>query len=170
MKNIFVISLLIIASMMMSFGRRNVCSSGLRSKGVSNMSGDDTVLSPDDGSVLLRMEHEWNEALRTRDVAWFERNLADDVTDISSGNGALHTKAEDIEALKRDKTVYESLELSDLRVRVEGSAGVVTGVNHIRGRDEQGQAFDVRLSFTDTYIKRDGRWQVWASQHTRVRP
>ena len=123
-----------------------------------------------DAGVLLRMEREWNEALRTRDVAWFERSLADDVTDTSSGDGSLHTKAEDIEALKADKTVYESLELSDLKARVEGSAGVVTGVNHIRGRDEQGQAFDVRLSFTDTYIKRGGRWQVWASQHTRVRP
>lgn len=134
------------------------------------MAVDDAARRSDDESVLLRMEREWNEALRTRDVAWFERSLADDVTDTSSGDGALHTKAEDIEALKADKTVYESLELSDLKARVEGGAGVVTGVNHIRGRDEQGQAFDVRLSFTDTYIKRGGRWQVWASQHTRVRP
>jgi ketosteroid isomerase-like protein len=123
----------------------------------------------DDGSVLLRMEHEWNDALRTKHAAWFERNLASDVTDISSGDGALHTKAEDIAAIKDDKTVYESLELSDLRVRVEGNAGIVTGINHLKGRDEQGRAFDVRLSFTDTYIKRDGRWQVWATQHTRVR-
>jgi hypothetical protein len=29
---------------------------------------------------------------------------------------------------------------------------------------------EVKLAFTDTYIKRDGRWQVWASQHTRIRP
>ena len=125
---------------------------------------------PDDESILLQMEREWNEALKTRNAAWFEKNLSSDVTDISSGNGALHTKTEDIAALKADKTVYESLELSDLQVRVEGNAGIVTGINHIKGRDEQGQAFDVRLRFTDTYIKRDGRWQVWATQHTRVRP
>ena len=134
------------------------------------MLSDGAARRADDRSVLLRMEREWNEALKARDVAWFERNLAHDVTDVSSGNGALHTKAEDIEALKADKTVYESLELSDLRARVEGGAGVLTGVNHIKGRDGQGQPFDVRLSFTDTYIRRDGRWQVWASQHTRVRP
>ena len=170
MKHILVLSLLIIASAMMSSSQRNIFSGEPRSEGVSNMFRDDASRNPDGGSALLRMEREWNEALRTRDVAWFERNLASDVTDISSGNGALHTKTEDIEALKADKTVYESLELSDLRARAEGNAGVVTGVNHIRGRDEQGQAFDVRLSFTDTYIKRGGRWQVWASQHTRVRP
>ena len=90
-------------------------------------------------------------------------------TDISSGSGALSTKAEDIANLKTDKTVYESLELSNLRVRIEGNAGVVTGVNHIKGHDEHGQTFDVKLSFTDTYIKRHRRWQAWASQHTRVR-
>jgi ketosteroid isomerase-like protein len=168
-KHIFVISLLIITPTMMTFGKRNIYNGEPRSEGVDKMLRDDVSRSHDDGSALLRMEHEWNEALRTRDVAWFERNLAADVTDISSGNGSLHTKTEDIEALKADKTVYESLELSDLRARVEGNAGVVTGVNHIKGRDEQGQPFDVRLSFTDTYIRRDGRWQVWASQHTRVR-
>ena len=124
----------------------------------------------DEKELLLRMEHEWNDALRTRNVEWFERNLATDVTDISSANGALHTKAEDIATLKADKTVYESLELSDLKARVEGAAGIVTGINHLKGHDEQGQPFDVKLAFTDTYIKRDGRWQVWASQHTRVKP
>jgi ketosteroid isomerase-like protein len=123
-----------------------------------------------EGDELIQMERGWNEALKNHDAAWFEKNLADDFTDISSGRGALSTKAEDIAKLKSDQTVYESLELANLRVRIEGNAGVVTGVNHIKGQDAQGQAFDVRLSFTDTYIKRHGRWLVWASQHTRVRP
>jgi len=126
--------------------------------------------APDDKGFLFRMEHEWNEALRTRNIEWFERNLADDVTDTSSGNGALHPKAGDIAALKSDKTTYDSLELTDLKARVEGNAGVVTGVNHLKGHDEEGNNFDLKLAFTDTYIKRDGRWQVWASQHTRVKP
>jgi ketosteroid isomerase-like protein len=123
----------------------------------------------DDKSVLLQMEQNWNNALKNRDTSWFESNLADDLTDTSSGNGALHTKAENLAALKEDKMVYQSMELSNLHVRVEGNAGVVTGVNHLQGQDEKGQPFDLKLSFTDTYIKRDGRWLVWASQHTRLR-
>ena len=125
--------------------------------------------SADDKSVLLQIEQDWNKALTTRDVSWFERNLADDLTDTSSGDGALHTKAENIAALKEDKTVYESMELSNLHVRVEDNASIVTGVNHLKGKTEKGEPFDVKLSFTDTYIKRDGRWLVWASQHTRLR-
>jgi ketosteroid isomerase-like protein len=124
---------------------------------------------PDDKNVLLQMEQSWNLALKNKDVSWFEQNLADDLTDTSSGNGALHSKVEDVAALKKDKTVYDSLELSNLQVRIEGNAGIVTGVNHLKGKDERGEAFEVKLSFTDTYIKRDGRWLVWASQHTRVR-
>jgi len=121
------------------------------------------------GDVLKQMEHQWNEALKSHDAAWFEKNLADDFTDISSGNGALTTKTEDIANLKTDKTVYEILELSNLHARIEGNAGVVTGINHIKGHNEIGEGFEVRLSFTDTYIKRQGRWQAWASQHTRIR-
>jgi ketosteroid isomerase-like protein len=130
-----------------------------------------TVLAQpaEEKNVLLQIEHSWNLALKNKDVSWFEQNLADDLTDISSGNGALHSKMEDIAALKKDKIVYDSLELSNLQVRIEGNAGIVTGVNHLKGKDENGEAFDVKLSFTDTYTKRAGRWLVWASQHTRLR-
>ena len=124
----------------------------------------------DDKSQLFDMERQWNEALKTRNVAWIERNFAGDMTDTSSGNGALHSKAEDIAMMKADKTTYETLELSELKARVEGNAGIVTGINRLKGRDESGQEFDIRLAFTDTYIKREGHWQVWASQHTRVKP
>ena len=123
----------------------------------------------DDRNVLLQIEQGWNLALKNKDVSWFEQNLADDLTDTSSGSGALHTKAEDIAALKKDKTVYDSLELSNLQVRLEGNAGIVTGVNHLKGKDENGEPFDLKLSFTDTYIRRNGRWLVWASQHTRLK-
>jgi ketosteroid isomerase-like protein len=125
--------------------------------------------SEDQRSALFKLEREWNEALRTKNVAWLEEHLADDMTDISSGSGTLRTKSQDIAALRTDSTIYLTLELSDLQARIEGNAGIVTGVNHLTGRDDQGQAFDVRLSCTDTCINRNGRWLVWASQHTRVR-
>jgi ketosteroid isomerase-like protein len=124
----------------------------------------------DDGGVLLYMEHEWNDASKRGDVAWFDRNYADDATDISSRTGAIHTKAEEIASMKTDKTVLDSLELSNLNVRVEGNAAVITGINRVKGHDAQGKPFDRSTRFTDTYVKRDGRWQVWATQGTVVLP
>jgi ketosteroid isomerase-like protein len=117
---------------------------------------------------LIKLEQEWCNALKTADAQWFEQNLADDFTSISSGDGSLHDKRDEIAELKSSGVVYESLELSGLTVRVEGNAGIVTGLNHIKGHDQGGNTFDVRLAFTDTYIHRGGRWQVWASQHTRM--
>ncbi|HEY0529309.1 MAG TPA: nuclear transport factor 2 family protein [Gemmatimonadaceae bacterium] len=122
----------------------------------------------DDAGVLAYMEREWNEASRTRDRAWFERNYAFDATDISSRTGAISTKMQAANDAASDKTEFQSLDLSDLNIRVEGNSAVVTGVNHVVGRDAQGKAFDRRSRFTDTYIKRDGRWQVWATQGTTI--
>lgn len=121
-----------------------------------------------DAGALYYIEREWNDASKRGDVAWFERNYADDASDISSRTGAQHSKAEEIAAMKNDKTVLDSLELSELDARVEGNAAIVTGVNRVRGKDDKGQPFDRRTRFTDTYIKRDGRWQVWATQGTVI--
>jgi ketosteroid isomerase-like protein len=121
-----------------------------------------------DAAVLLYMENDWNEASKQHDAAWFERHYADDATDIASRTGAIQSKAEAIAAMKTDKSVLESLELSETTVRVEGNTAVVTGVNRVKGRDEQGKPFDRRARFTDTFIKRDGRWQVWATQGTPI--
>ena len=122
----------------------------------------------DDAGVLLYMEREWNDAEKRGDMAWFERNYADDATDINSRTGAINSKAEAIASMKNDKTTLDSLELSELNPRVEGNSAIVTGVNRVKGKDAQGQAFDRRVRFTDTYIKRDGRWQVWATQGTSI--
>ena len=121
-----------------------------------------------DQAALLYMESDWNDASKRRDVTWFERNYAGDASDVSSRTGEIHTKAEEIESMKTDKSVLESLELSDLNVRVEGNTAIVTGVNHVKGRDAQGKPFDRRVRYTDTFIKRDGRWQVWATQGTTI--
>jgi ketosteroid isomerase-like protein len=121
-----------------------------------------------DANVVLYMENDWNEAARKKDVAWFERNYADDATHVMARMPGLQTKADVIASTKVDKSVVESIELLEPNVRVDGNVAIVTGVNRVRGRDEQGRPFDRRVRFTDTFIKRDGRWQVWASQGTVI--
>ena len=122
-----------------------------------------------DGSMLLYMEQEWNDADLARDGAWYERNFADDATNISSRTGTISNKKESVQDTKTSKTKLELAELSDMRVRMEGNTGIVTGINHVKGRDDKGAAFDRWVSFTDTYVKRDGHWLVWATQGTEVK-
>jgi ketosteroid isomerase-like protein len=60
-----------------------------------------------------------------------------------------------------------TLHQSDLRARVMGDTGLVSGINALRG--QQGtEHFDLRLRFLDVYAWRDGCWQLVASQDTRL--
>lgn len=124
--------------------------------------------SLDDYGVLMYMEHDWNAADVRRDVSWFERNYAADFSGISSRTAKLSTKAEELADFKTSKSVTETAVASEMNIRIDGNTAIVTGVNHVKGRDDNGQPMDYRLRFTDTFIKRDGRWQVWASQGTRI--
>ena len=121
-----------------------------------------------DAQQLLYMEQDWNDATIRHDGDWTDRNYASFASDISSRTGGIENKAEAVASARSSKIMYDAVELSDLAVRVEGDVGVVTGVNHVRGKDEQGKAFDRRVRFTDSFIKRDGRWQVWATQGTTI--
>jgi ketosteroid isomerase-like protein len=121
-----------------------------------------------DAMTLSYMELDWNNADMKRDTNWFERNFAADYSSVSSSDGKLSNKAEDIADNKTGKRVLESIELSDVNVRIEGNTAVVTGVNRVKGRDDKNQPMDYRFRFTDTFIKRDGRWQAWATQGTRM--
>jgi ketosteroid isomerase-like protein len=122
----------------------------------------------DDYGVLMYMEHDWNNSYMKRDASWFDRNFASDYSGVSSGTGRAYNKAAELAELKNEKGVTESAELSDLQIRVDRNMAIATGVNHVKGRDDKNQPFDYRVRFTDTFIKRDGRWQVWASQGTRI--
>jgi len=120
-----------------------------------------------DAMLLQYMELDWNEAFLRRDRRWFERNYADDVSSIGNASATIQNKQAAIATALADTTL-QSLELSDLNIRVDGNAAIVTGINRIRGRDSQGKPYNVQIAFTDTFVKRDGRWLVWATQGTRV--
>ncbi len=121
-----------------------------------------------DAQVLTYLENDWNEAIKKHDTSWLERYLADDATDVSSRTGALLSKAESIADMRNDKRVIDAIDMSETAVRVDGDIAVVTGVFRDRGRDEQGRSYDRRVRFTDTWVKRDGRWLVWATQGTTI--
>jgi len=121
-----------------------------------------------DQEQLVYMEGDWNDAIVKHDGDWMDRNYASFASDVSSRTGSLETKAEAVASTRTDKFMYDALELSDVGVHIEGDVAVVTGVNHVLGKDAAGKAIDRRVRFTDTFIKRDGRWQVWATQGTTI--
>jgi ketosteroid isomerase-like protein len=122
-----------------------------------------------DQQTLMYMEQDWNEAWKNHDVAWIEKNYAPFSRDVYAVTGAVLRKADVIADMKKGADTYESLELSDMAVRVEGDVAVVSGVNTVKGKDAQGKPIDLKSRFTDTFIRRDGQWQVWATQGTVIK-
>ena len=121
-----------------------------------------------DEQTLRQIERERGEAIKNKDKAWFERNLADGYIAVNS-RGKSFSKAEDIADNLSNTDTMTSDELSDMRVRVYGDTAVVTGRLRLIGKDKTG-AFNRNFVFTDTFINRDGRWQVISSQSTLVTP
>ena len=121
-----------------------------------------------DEQVLRLIEREWEDANKSKDKAWFERAFADEYTSINS-RGKMVNKTEDIaDALSNTDTITSD-ELSNMKVRVSGDAATVIGRLHLVGKDKTGN-FDRNYMFTDTFIRRDGRWQVVSTQATLVAP
>ena len=121
-----------------------------------------------DENVLRHIEREWGAAIKSKDKAWFERTFADEYTAIAS-SGKTRNKAEDIADMLSNADAVTTDEISNMKVKVNGDMATVIGRLHLVGKDKNG-SFDRNYMFTDTFVKRDGRWQVVSSQSTLVAP
>jgi ketosteroid isomerase-like protein len=74
----------------------------------------------------------------------------------------------DIEDTINDKGKYDLVETSDTQIRIDGAVAIVNGVFRMKGINEKGVATDRRIRYTDTWIKRDGRWLALASAGTTI--
>ncbi|MEO8574942.1 MAG: nuclear transport factor 2 family protein [Pyrinomonadaceae bacterium] len=122
----------------------------------------------DDYDVLWYLEQDWNDAVLKKDRGWFEKNYAKDFTSISSMSGKVMTRAEDITDTVDDKGTMELVETTGMNIRMDGNYAVITGTFRTKGKDDKGVAFDRKIRYTDTWIKRDGHWQAWSSQGTPI--
>jgi len=58
----------------------------------------------------------------------------------------------------------EEAEMSDLKIRIHGTTGVVTGVYHERGTTK-GKPYDYHDRFTDIWKRKNGDWLLIASHY-----
>lgn len=122
----------------------------------------------DEHDTLWYLEQDWNDAALRKDKDWFEKNFASDYTSIGGTDGKLSNKAEDIADSVDAKLTMEAVDTTDMHIRIDGDKAVVTGVYHTKGSFD-GKPFDRKVRYTDTWIKRDGRWVAWASQGTPMK-
>jgi ketosteroid isomerase-like protein len=115
----------------------------------------------------LQFERDACKAFLDADPAALERVLTADFT-LTLSNGEVNTRADEINELRGGKVHYDVFENYDMIVRLYGdNTAVVLGKTHVKGTAE-GKPFDRVVQFTDTLIKRDGRWQLAAGHVSRL--
>ena len=121
------------------------------------------------GSVeeeLIKLENEWANAWVKSDVAFHDRIMSDDFT-WTSPRGIVLAKSEDLAELKFGDSVVTSWVLDEMKVRVYGNAAVVTGRSTIKVT-HRGKEFSSQERWTDTWVKRAGRWQCVAAHSSEI--
>jgi ketosteroid isomerase-like protein len=125
--------------------------------------------APDQETIrqILELERQSKDAAIHRDANFPERTLADDYVAISP-LGQVITKPDTIAARKSGQLRYDSIDITDMVVRVYGSMAVVTARADVKGRD-LGEEFSGPYRFTRVWIRRSGRWQAVSYQATVTR-
>ncbi|HEY2859282.1 MAG TPA: nuclear transport factor 2 family protein [Terracidiphilus sp.] len=115
---------------------------------------------------MIQMERKWAESICV-DNGVVEGLLADDFQGTAT-NGTRYAKADELKDEKGPHTAHDC-GLDETRVRFFGdSVAIVYGSEHAVGKDKAHGDAKVCQIWTDTWLKRDGKWQIAASQDNRV--
>ncbi len=128
----------------------------------AQMVARDTVTTAEE--EIRRLENEQVDARLRRDFAALDRIWADEFV-FTNSRGSVRSKAQVLADYQADSTLFDQYSIADLRIRIYGDAGVVTGRRQEKARIRgEPRADDVR--FIRVYVKRNGQWKVVAGQVT----
>jgi ketosteroid isomerase-like protein len=118
---------------------------------------------------LINLENEWVGVVVKRDAASIDmlrdRIVADEF--IMMFDGFVFTKAQYFEYVKTIKEEILSFVGDEWQVRVYGDAAVVMGRGTMKTR-LAGKETTNQWRFTDTWVKRAGRWQCVAAHNSTI--
>jgi uncharacterized protein (TIGR02246 family) len=110
---------------------------------------------------VRKLERAWLDAYEKRDVEAMNAIVADDFT-ITFSDGAMQTKPQIIESLKRPRGSSSTFVTEGVQSRVYGDTVILIGLVISEWKQNDKPMTD-RSRYTDTYVKRNGKWQVVAS-------
>ena len=118
---------------------------------------------------VRKLEREWLDAYEKNDPVAMERIVADDFS-ITFPNGAMQTKPQLMSMIKAPRRAGQprmKFYTDGVRSRAYGDTVILTGrVTTEYERD--GKTVKEQSRYTDTYVRRGGRWQVVASHLSNV--
>ena len=125
---------------------------------------------------VIRIEREWYNATKTHNADAAKGFLADNAV-IVYPDGTSATKADEIRSIESGAMSSDSYEMVESKVTViNADSAFITGRSVIKNGkyNVPGQKKPIDISgeyrFLDVYARRDGKWQVVASQAVKIEP
>jgi ketosteroid isomerase-like protein len=126
------------------------------------------------GAEILKLEREWMEAPKTKNGEAVRRIVADDAV-LVYPDGTVATKADEVRTIEAGDVTSDSFEMLESKVTViDAGAALLSGRSSIKNGKytdpNTKKAIDIsgEYRFLEVYAKRDGKWQVIASQATKI--
>ena len=108
---------------------------------------------------IAEAERQWAESVASGDTRTIERILADDFVGVDP-KGGFYDKAKMIADTRNAPKYFASNRLNKVKVRFYGETAIAQGDESWQRHSGQGG----RFVWTDTWIRRNGRWQIVAAE------
>jgi ketosteroid isomerase-like protein len=119
-------------------------------------------MNHNDEQKIIRLFEDGDRALMSADVREMERIYAEDYAQ-SDESGALLTRTDVIRNLTSGNIRFLSMKSTGRRVRLFGDFAVVHGSEEDE-IERDAATLVVKYVYMDVVVRRDGRWQIVASQ------
>lgn len=120
---------------------------------------------------VQKLERAWLDAYEQHDSKAMDAIVADDFT-ITFPSGGMQTKPQIMAAIKSPRTAggpTMKFRTEQVQGRAYGDVVILVGIV-ITEYQREGKTVSERQRYTDTYVKRNGRWQVVASHLSNAPP
>jgi len=115
-----------------------------------------------------QLEQVWRNAIMTRNASALDDLLADDYIAITA-NGTLQSKDQTLAGMRAGTVHFNSIELTDRKVRFYGQTALVTSRAEINGSNADGD-ISGSYRYTRVYIRDDqGKWKIVSLEVSRIR-
>jgi ketosteroid isomerase-like protein len=106
-------------------------------------------------------------AWKTRDVAALQKIIADDYMAVNFEN-KVSSKEIEISTAESDP-LWNQMTVDEIHTHIVGTTAVASGFISAQGQRPDGNVFNAKVRFLAVLVKRDGRWQLLATESATVK-
>ena len=115
---------------------------------------------------IKQMADQGKDAAIKSDASWLEKNTTDDYVSIG-GSGMVLSKSEAIQMRKSGEVKYESIDVSEQKVRTYGNTALMNAMANVKGT-VKGNDMTGTYRITQVWVKQGGSWKLANMQSTKV--